>query len=230
MSIELPKDSGVMISGHLPTLHRDSWFEPPIVVQATLAPMNLIQIGAFTGIYGGRLGHCKIGRYCSIAYGVDIASDQHPTDWLSSSMTQYVPNLHGWGDWLKRHHQDYVAPKSSFNSGTPVEIGHDVWIGQGVFIKTGVKIGHGAIIAAHSVVINDIPPYSIAAGVPAVVKKQRFDQPTIDKLLALNWWDFNVMSIEQLNFKEIDSAIAILTSKINNNELQPYTPTIYKEN
>ena len=211
-------------------MHSDSWFEPPILVQATLAPMNLIQIGAFTGVYGGRLGHCKIGRYCSIAYDVDIASDQHPTDWISSSMVQYVPNIHGWGDWLERNKNSYYPPTVSFSSNSPVEIGNDVWIGQGVFIKSGVKIGDGAVIGAHSVVLADIPPYSIAVGIPAVVKKMRFDQATIDKLLELKWWNYSVTSVEGLDFKNVNSAIEILIDKIKNNALSPYSPVVYRDN
>lgn len=229
MSIELPEGSGIIISGKLPCLQRGSWFEPPIVIQATLMPMNLIQIGAFTGIFGGRLGSCKIGRYCSIAYDVDIASDQHPTDWLSTSMLQYVPDVHGWGHWLKDNGYPYFPPTQPFNSKVPAEIGNDVWIGQGVFIKSGVKIGDGAIIAAHSVVVNDIPPYAIAAGVPAVVKKMRFDEVIINELLELKWWNYSIASIDGIDFKNISFAIKFLKDKINKNQLQQYSPITYKE-
>ena len=229
MSIIFPDDSGIFFSKKLPKLHPDSWFEPPVIVQAVLAPMNLIQIGAFTGIYGGRLGHCKIGRYCSIAYDVDIASDQHPIDRLSSSMMHYVPNVHGWGDWLKRNNFEYHPPINSFNSNSIVEIGNDVWIGQGVFIKSGVKIGDGAIIGARSVVLDDIPPYSIAVGTPAKEKKMRFDQLTIEKLLELKWWNYNVSSIQALDFSSILSVIEILTSKINNEEITLYNPVRYSD-
>ena len=227
MSIFLPEDSGVTLSGKLPPLHTDSWFEAPCLVHATIAPMNLIQIGAFTLIGSGRIGHCKIGRYCSIANGVDIASDQHPTDWLSSSMVQYVPNVHGWGDWLKRHNYDYNSTKNTFLSNSTVDIG-DVWIGQGVFIKSGVKIGDGAIIGAHSVVINDIPPYSIAVGVPAVVKKKRFDELTIEKLLELKWWDYNIAAIENVDFNNVSLAMDQLEFLLNNNRIKTYSPITYR--
>ena len=230
MSFNFPEDSGIDIADKIPPLHRDSWFEPPIIVQAALAPMNLIQIGAFTGIYGGRLGHCKIGRYCSIASGVDIASDQHPIDWISSSMVQYVPNIHGWSDWLMRHDNAYYAPTAPFSSNALVEIGNDVWIGQGVFIKSGVKIGDGAIVGARSVVLSDIPPYSIVVGTPAVVKKMRFDQATIEKLLELKWWDYNINSIEGIDFKNVSSAIETMIIKIKDKELLPYLPTVYRNN
>ncbi len=54
-----------------------------------------------------------------------------------------------------------------------VIIGNDVWIGQRVMIMPGVTIGDGCIIAAGAVVTKDIPPYSIAGGVPARVLKSR---------------------------------------------------------
>lgn len=54
-----------------------------------------------------------------------------------------------------------------------VTIENDVWIGARVIILPGVKIGHGSIIAAGAVVTKDIPPFSVAAGVPAKVIKSR---------------------------------------------------------
>jgi len=48
-----------------------------------------------------------------------------------------------------------------------VRIGNDVWLGSNVVVTAGVTIGDGAIIAAGAVVIKDIPPYTIAAGIPA---------------------------------------------------------------
>ena len=57
--------------------------------------------------------------------------------------------------------------KIPYETSETVKIGHDVWIGDGVFIKAGVQIGTGAVIGAHAVVIHDVEPYSIVAGVPA---------------------------------------------------------------
>jgi acetyltransferase-like isoleucine patch superfamily enzyme len=51
----------------------------------------------------------------------------------------------------------------------PVRIGRYAWIGQNSFIMKGVHIGEGAIIGVNSVVVNDIPPYSVAMGNPARV-------------------------------------------------------------
>nr|WP_144795005.1 sugar O-acetyltransferase [Kocuria palustris] len=49
----------------------------------------------------------------------------------------------------------------------PVAIGDQVWIGGSVVINPGVTIGDGAIIGSGSVVTRDVPPRTIAAGVPA---------------------------------------------------------------
>jgi acetyltransferase-like isoleucine patch superfamily enzyme len=54
-----------------------------------------------------------------------------------------------------------------------VKIEDDCWIGSGVIVTDGVTIGRGSVIAAGSVVTRDIPPFSVAAGVPARVIKQR---------------------------------------------------------
>ena len=58
----------------------------------------------------------------------------------------------------------------------PVIIEDDVWIGTGVIILKGVKIATGSVVAAGALVINDVPAYSIVAGVPAKVLKQRFTE------------------------------------------------------
>lgn len=51
----------------------------------------------------------------------------------------------------------------------PIVIGDDVWIGARVIVLPGTTIGEGSCIAAGSVVVGDIPPRSVAAGVPAKV-------------------------------------------------------------
>lgn len=50
---------------------------------------------------------------------------------------------------------------------SPIRIGNDVWIGAGAIVTRGVTIGDGATVAAGAVVTEDIPPFTLAAGVPA---------------------------------------------------------------
>lgn len=78
-----------------------------------------------------------------------------------------------------------------------IVVGNDVWFGYGSLIKNGVKIGDGAIIAAGAVVVKDVPPYSIVAGNPAKVVKKRFDDATIDRLLQIAWWNWDIEKINR---------------------------------
>ena len=61
-----------------------------------------------------------------------------------------------------------------------VTIEEDVWCGVNVTILKGVTIGRGAIIAAGSIVTKNIPPYCIAAGIPARPIRTRW---TVDQIL-----------------------------------------------
>ena len=57
-------------------------------------------------------------------------------------------------------------------------------------IMPGVTIGEGAVIAANSVVVRDVPPYAIVGGNPAAFIRSRFDESTIRELLALSLYDW----------------------------------------
>ncbi len=48
-----------------------------------------------------------------------------------------------------------------------ITIEDDVWIGAGAIVTDGVCIGRGAVVAAGAVVTRDVPPHTVAAGVPA---------------------------------------------------------------
>jgi acetyltransferase-like isoleucine patch superfamily enzyme len=60
----------------------------------------------------------------------------------------------------------------------PVRICRDAWIGNGAHIMKGVTIGEGAIVGANSVVITDVPPYSLALGNPAEVYFKNYGRPS----------------------------------------------------
>ena len=55
----------------------------------------------------------------------------------------------------------------------PVFIKDNVWIGTRVTVLSGVTIGEGAVVGANSLVTKDVPPYSLVAGVPARVIKEK---------------------------------------------------------
>lgn len=62
------------------------------------------------------------------------------------------------------------------DTAASIQIEDYVWIGARSIILQGVTIGEGAVVAAGSVVSRDVPPYTIVAGVPAKVIKQRITE------------------------------------------------------
>ena len=62
-------------------------------------------------------------------------------------------------------------------------LGPDTWICDNVIIITGCKVGTGAIVGAGAVFTRDVPPYAIVCGNPARIKKLRFNNNLIEKLL-----------------------------------------------
>lgn len=70
---------------------------------------------------------------------------------------------------------DIPMQQQGYDDSKPVVIEDDVWIGRRVIILPGVTIGKGSVIGAGAVVSRDIPPYSVAIGVPARVVKNRKD-------------------------------------------------------
>ena len=148
----------------------------------------------------------KIGKFCSLAGDIDIGLSAHPTQYLSTSPFLYV-------DLLGYNNNNCREIYSE-----PVTIGNDVWIGENVSILMGIKIGDGAIIGAHALVTKDVPPYSIAVGVPAKILRYRFEKNIINDLLKLKWWDLDDKYIKELPFKDIEKCIDYLKKirKFNN--------------
>lgn len=58
-----------------------------------------------------------------------------------------------------------------YENAKPIIIGNHVWLGENVMILKGVTIGEGAIVAASSLVLKDVPPHTLVAGSPAKVIK-----------------------------------------------------------
>ena len=72
---------------------------------------------------------------------------------------------------LKGYRVGGNAAKCGYKLGK-IHIGKGVMVGMETMIMPGVTIGDGAVIGARSVVLKDIPPYSVAMGSPAKVVKQ----------------------------------------------------------
>lgn len=126
-----------------------------------------------------------IGRFCSLAQGATFIMNggNHRTDWF----TNYPFPVFGQG-W------EHAMPDSWPNKGDTV-IGHDVWIGNGATFMPGVRVGDGAIVASRSLVTKDVAPYAVVGGNPAHEIRYRYDDGTIERLLELRWWDWDIAKI-----------------------------------
>jgi virginiamycin A acetyltransferase len=69
-------------------------------------------------------------------------------------------------------------------------IGNDVWFGYNAMVMPGVRVGHGAIIASGSVVVDDVPPYAIVGGNPARMIRSRLSPNDVTRALGVAWWDW----------------------------------------
>ncbi len=104
-------------------------------------------IGAYTCIGGP--GNIKIGKYCLLAAHTGIVANDH----IFSDPTEMIDK------------QGITC------QGVVIE--DNCWLGYGVKVLDGVTIGEGSVIGAGAVVTKDIPPYSVAVGVPAKVVRSR---------------------------------------------------------
>jgi len=130
----------------------------------------------------------RIGRYCSIADRSAMMGLNHPTNRLSACGMDYAQCL---PFRVFERDQGVLFPKKppGINTGMTI-IGNDVWMGSEVLVRLGVTIGDGAVIGARSIIVKDVPPYAVVAGAPATVKKYRFDDNLIERLLASKWWRY----------------------------------------
>lgn len=72
-------------------------------------------------------------------------------------------------DVVIRDYDGHTLEKENYAIAAPIAIGNHVWIGNRAMILKGVTIGDGAVIAAGSIVTKDVPPFAVAAGIPAKV-------------------------------------------------------------
>jgi lipopolysaccharide O-acetyltransferase len=67
---------------------------------------------------------------------------------------------------------DQPVQEQGITRVAPVIIADGAWLGQNVVVGPGVRIGRGAVIGANSVVLQDVPDFSVAVGAPARVVRQ----------------------------------------------------------
>lgn len=154
------------------------------------------EIGDYTYFAGdASVIYAKIGKFCSIASHVRINPGNHPMGRVTQHHCTYRRVRYGLD-------AEDDAEFFNWRRADAVEIGHDVWLGHGVIVLAGVKIGTGAVVGAGAVVTKDIPPYSVAVGVPARVIRKRFPEAVIEKVLGTEWWDWDRKNFEK-NFSDL---------------------------
>jgi acetyltransferase-like isoleucine patch superfamily enzyme len=126
-------------------------FEPGVWITAPDQARIRIGSGCFLnlGVMIASLNLVEIEDHCMFANGCFISDGAHRFD-----------------------DPEIPVPWQGFTTKGPTRVGNNVWCGAGVVITSGVTVGHRSVIGANSVVTQDIPPYSIAAGAPARVIKQ----------------------------------------------------------
>ncbi len=173
--------------------------QPRVQYLRTLVTSKLIEVGDYSYyddpngaarfeidnvLYHYGPDRLRIGRYCALATGVRFLMNgaNHRMD----GITTFPFPIFG-GAWAAGMDVLVDLP----NRGDTV-VGNDVWVGYETVVTSGVTIGDGAIVASRSVVTKDVRPYAIVGGNPATEIRRRFDDPTIERLVALAWWNWDV--------------------------------------
>lgn len=131
-----------------------------------------------------------IGKYCSIACGAKFMFTSGNHTMKSLSTYPFPIFFEEWG--LK-----IADIKNAWDNNGDIIIGNDVWIGYEAVIMQGVHIGDGAIIGTRAVVTKDVPPYTIVGGVPAKEIRKRFSEDAINKLMELQWWNWDEETVKK---------------------------------
>ena len=144
------------------------------------------------------------GHHCAISVGNFSALSWNITFEALPDNDHHYENISQYGyyhlDWYTG--DDFIKSQREL---CRINIGSDVWMGRGSFLKCSslkkpLIIGDGAVIAADSVVVKNVPPYAIVGGNPAQVIKYRFPPEIVEALLRIKWWDWDIDKIYD-NFK-----------------------------
>jgi acetyltransferase-like isoleucine patch superfamily enzyme len=147
------------------------------------ARLRDVSLGFFSYVSRGtQVYNAEVGKFTCIGPETIIGPGEHPVRGYISSHPAFYSTLAQAGTTFSD--QDYVEeiPRTL--------IGHNVWIGARVIIRAGVTVGDGAVIAAGSIVVKDVAPYTVVGGAPARVIRDRFDEPVKMLVMASEWWNW----------------------------------------
>jgi len=145
---------------------------------------------------GCKYGYIEsIGHFTSINSTAMIHCDHQHNMIFTSDDIQNLFTDENMALFESRYHADPKHPYGA--SKERITIGNDVYIGGYSFVNASkvTNIGDGAIIGAGAVVLHDVPPYAVVAGVPAKMKRYRFPPAMIEILLRVQWWNWSVDEI-----------------------------------
>jgi virginiamycin A acetyltransferase len=125
-----------------------------------------------------------VGRFCAIASGVRFLMP-------GANHADLGPSTFPFGVFGPPWETTMDIVMSASSRGDTV-VGHDVWLGYSALVMPGVTIGHGAMVAAGSVVARDVPPYAVVAGNPARIVRSRFSEEDVERLLCAAWWNWPI--------------------------------------
>jgi acetyltransferase-like isoleucine patch superfamily enzyme len=201
-------------------------FEPPCSIK-WMQIENSLSLGAFSYAVSGYYFACRIGRYVSIGEQVQVGRHNHPMNWATTSpffFTDHAAVLDLSIDEARGVKVDDFMLNKPGQLLRYTEIGNDVWIGHGAFITPGVKIGHGAVVGAYSVVTRDVEPYSIVVGAPARVKRLRFEERVVERMLAVAWWRYAFWDLRGASTTEPMKFLDTVEDKIAAGKISEYKP------
>jgi acetyltransferase-like isoleucine patch superfamily enzyme len=142
--LEALREGRLEIGAHA-LLEPDVWITAPGSARVRIGAGTFLNLGVMVAA----MELVEIGSHCMFANGCLVTDADHRFD---------DPNR--------------PVPWQGFTTKGPTRVGDNVWCGSHVVITSGVTVGERSVIGANSVVTEAIPPFSVAAGVPARVLRR----------------------------------------------------------
>jgi acetyltransferase-like isoleucine patch superfamily enzyme len=139
--LEMLGEGRLQLGEHV-LMEPDVWLTSPAPGRIVIGDGTFLNLG----VQVAAVELVEIGAHCMFANGCFVTDGNHRFDDLETPV-----------------------PWQGFTSKGPTRIGDNVWCGAHVVVTSGVTVGERCVIGANSVVTEDLPPYSIAAGAPARV-------------------------------------------------------------